>query len=607
MIDAIKEIGEYAVKGNLTKDNFLDGICIKLKDKYENKKGEEIEKCIVFLNFNTQTKKISVESEPVNCRNVNGNSGKKYLWVGNFKGNKPQMNTTTNNLNNLLTKTLPLINDKINPKLDINDFFHKKEYKSKTDSIYYIKTDKFDFSENNFKKLKEIEIKLNDLKTENELKKGIKILIKELTNNLPEDVALYTIKIDNQLICQTEGYRDIIFNAKIETLFDKDGDYKNNFQKGVCSICGKEKETTSNATNLDFKFYNSDKLGFSSNLDGKFTNNYNICKDCYQYLMIGERCINENLRSWFGGMPIYILPKITYKTGKLNFEKFIKDVNNTTNSIKNISSVSEFLEDRNYNFIINYLFYRSSGQSDFKLFKLIEDVSPVRLKEIRKKEEEISNLIKSDYGNNNNLKIDMDRIYYSIPLKLSKDKKSIGSSRYLNIIDSIFSGTKIDYRFLINQFTEVIRIIKFERESYNISTNDNFVNKILQLNFLLLFIKKLNILNINIEKNIMDEDIKEMTSKDILNYWEKLEIYNDDSKKALFLLGYLIGKIGNVQKNKEIKNKPILNKINFQGMGTEKLIRLSNDIFEKLIQYKTKKGEILLNFSENNSPEPRKA
>jgi len=99
----------------------------------------------------------------------------------------------------------------------------------------------------------------------------------------------------------------------------------------------------------------------------------------------------------------------------------------------------------------------------------------------------------------------------------------------------------------------------------------------------------------------MDEDIKEMTSKDILNYWEKLEIYNDDSKKALFLLGYLIGKIGNVQKNKEIKNKPILNKINFQGMGTEKLIRLSNDIFEKLIQYKTKKGEILLNFSENNN------
>lgn len=96
----------------------------------------------------------------------------------------------------------------------------------------------------------------------------------------------------------------------------------------------------------------------------------------------------------------------------------------------------------------------------------------------------------------------------------------------------------------------------------------------------------------------MDKQRKEhitdgMIPKDILGYWENLEIYQDNQKKGLFLLGYLIGEIGKQQEVKEIKNKPILNKLNFQGMGKEKLIRLSNDVLEKLKQYK------LLDFNEN--------
>jgi len=51
------------------------------------------------------------------------------------------------------------------------------------------------------------------------------------------------------------------------------------------------------------------------------------------------------------------------------------------------------------------------------------------------------------------------------------------------------------------------------------------------------------------------------------------------------LLGYLVGEIGNAQSGAGHKKKPILDKINFQGMGTDKLMRLSNDVLEKLRQY----------------------
>ncbi len=95
------------------------------------------------------------------------------------------------------------------------------------------------------------------------------------------------------------------------------------------------------------------------------------------------------------------------------------------------------------------------------------------------------------------------------------------------------------------------------------------------------------------DKQKNDHFTDDLIPKDISEYWENLEIYQDNQKKGLFLLGYLIGEVGSKQSSQQIKNKPILNKINFQGMGTEKLNRLSSDVLEKLKQYK------LLDFKEN--------
>ena len=76
-----------------------------------------------------------------------------------------------------------------------------------------------------------------------------------------------------------------------------------------------------------------------------------------------------------------------------------------------------------------------------------------------------------------------------------------------------------------------------------------------------------------------------MLPKEILDYWSDVALYGEEQKRALFLLGYLVGAIGNAQSATGHKTKPILDKINFQGMGVEKLIRLSNDVLEKLNQY----------------------
>jgi CRISPR-associated protein Csh1 len=487
----------------------------------------------------------------------------------------------------------------------VNEFFIKKEYtnKNKKESIYYINPYKFNFSDKTLENLKDIENKLIISNTKEEVNEAINNFTRAITKNLlstinlnADKVSLYTIKIDNVLICQREEYMNMIFNVKIEMLFNENGDYKDNFQKGICSICGKLKETTSNATNLDFKFYMTDKLGFSSNLDGRFTKNYNICKNCYQYLMIGENCINGYLRTQIGRLNTYVIPSFLFKINKLDIKEFSEYIKSSTNSIINMTSLSGFqkqlerfkeYEAEKNNFIINYLIYQKS-KSEFKILKLIKDVPPSRLNFIRNKEQEISNLIDDNYGGNRKLKIDLNQIWSCIPIKKGRKGSYTEFSRYLDIIDAIFSNTRIDYDFLINQFIEVIRIVKFEREGYNISSKLGFTNKIFQLNFLLLFVKKLNILgglNMNEMNNVNIKGIGNFLPEEILDYWRDTEIYSNEYRKVLFLLGYLLGVIGNAQNTKDIKKEPILNKINFQGMGAEKLVRLANDVLEKLRQY----------------------
>jgi len=602
---------------------FLHGISQKLDEK-----KEEIKQYVVILNFNTNTGKIEIDSEEVNAGGKG--SGRKYLWVGNFKGNKPAVNVTSNGIDNILTKSLPIMRDRVDKKLKddtetvLNEFFNKKDYveKYKTVSNYYVKLDKFDFSDEVLEKLKEIENALISANTKKQIKRYIKSLIKEIEKNVcsslnlkSNNISLYTIKIDNILVCKTEQYINLIFNEKMGILFNETGGYKDNFQKGICSTCSKENvATTSNTTNLDFKFYMTDKLGFSSNLDGKFIKNYNICKDCYQYLMIAENFIRGNLRTKIGGLNSYVIPHFSNKVDELDINKFSKYIKFSTNSIVSLKSLKHFqrelerfreYESEKNNFIINYLFYRPSAQGDFKILKLIKDVPPSRLDFIRRKGEEISNLVDDNYGWDRKLKIDLNQIGDCIPTKKGKKGYNSGSSRYLDILNGVFSDEKVDYNFLINQFTEVIRIIRFERDGYNIWDSKNkiykaklyFTNKILQLNFLLLFFRKLGILggmNMNEISNKSVEDIENLLPKEIVGYWRDMETYRDDSKKALFLLGYLIGEIGNAQSGTGNKKRPILNKVNFQGMGSEKLIRLSNDVLEKLRQ-----NNNILQYNEN--------
>ncbi|MCZ7360750.1 MAG: TIGR02556 family CRISPR-associated protein [Candidatus Methanoperedens sp.] len=643
MIEAIKNIGEF-INAKEGKEKLLENLCIKLPLEKRNNKGESIKQRIVILNFDETNGKIICEIEA-----VKEESGKEYLWLGNNPGNKPQIFLTSKNIDYLLEDSIANIQNKVEGNLKeslkkvLNEFFIRENGKCT------IKPEKFIFIDERKKFIedklgtvknrletantkKEIDSIIKDIKnicsdieekfevspksSSEELKNKIlskldelnKIDIKDLLLKIYKDkrkkfiedlldskslttdgVSIYSVKLNNDLLIKREEYRAMLFDEKIGCLFDiNNKNYKKNLLKeGRCSLCDKTNiQTTSNATNLNFKFYMTDKIGFSSDFDGKFTKNFNICKECYMDLMAGERFIDNNMKTYIGGLRLYIIPTLLFKNADLNFVALSNSIKHLNNAIVNLNSLSkldrqiiefkEFKDEKN-NFIINYLFYRK-GKSDFKVLKLIKDVPPSRLTLINNKEFQIDQLIKESYKDNKIFKIDLRSIYYAIPIS----DNDVAYSKFLEVLDAIFSDRKIDYSFLIDQFAEIIRIIHFAQNGYNISPKSSLEFKTIQLNFASLFFNKLNLLR-GLKMNESKGNIA--VPEEITKFWNDIGTY-DDPRKALFLLGYIVGNVGNRQYKSGHETKPILNKINFQGMNIQTIIRLTNDIFEKLAQYK---------------------
>lgn len=628
------------------KEKLLENLCIKLPLNKPNIKREEIKQHIVILNFEETKGKIACEIEDVKEESgkeylwLGNNPGNKsqifftsknidYLLENSIANIQEKVD---GGLKEILKKVLnefficengsytikpekfifvdekkKIIEDKlvaVNNRLETANT--KKEIDSVIKDIKNICADieeKFEVSP----KSSSEEIKNKILSKLNELnkldikylllqiykdKKKRKKFIGDLLNSkslTTDSVSIYSLKLNNDMLIKREEYRTMLFYEKIDCLFDTNNkNYKKNSLKASrCSLCDKANvQTTSNATNLNFKFYMTDKIGFSSDFDGKFTKNFNICKECYMDLMTGERFIDNNMKTYIGGVRLYVIPTLLFKNADLNFIKLSDSIKHLNNAIINHNSLSKFdkqinefkeFKDEKNNFIINYLFYRK-GKSDFKVLKLIKDVPPSRLSIINDKELQINRLIKEGYNDNKTFKIDLRGIYYTIPI----GDNDVAYSKFLEVLDAIFSDRKLDYSFLIDQFAEIIRVLHFARNGYNISPKSSLEFKTIQLNFVLLFFNKLNLLR-GLKMNESKGNIA--VPEEITKFWNDIGTY-DDPKKALFLLGYIVGNVGNRQYLSNHKTKPILNKINFQGMNIQTIIRLTNDIFEKLTQYK---------------------
>jgi len=601
MLEAIREIGAEIIKG--TDVDLIDNLILDFPPEVK-----KVKQHIVILNYDVFDKTIKFEPQEISDQ-----IRQDYLWVGSADASRsPQIYFTVkaNNVGHLLSQAIPNVLQRCEKGGELYSLLHLAreelfiDLKFSGKNKYILNGEKVGLLEKGHIKRCLREGK-NENKKDNaifkEILKSLEAgLLKRLKSEIrftKKEIGLITLKINGRIMAQKDEYRSIIVKEKIDSIFHEN--------KKICSCCNKSRPFTDKPKFAKAKSalgsYITDKYGFSSELSGVYANRFSICKDCYKKILVGEIFVRNKLSSRLGGLNVYIVPKFLFLAdiGKKRISAWADYVIYTFNTVKTYKNL-EYLENRLEEFremeslhntlTLNFFFWQQGTGSETKIQKLIVNVAPTRLLEITRVSNQIGDIGGEFFGESNLWRIDLQCIYYLIPLRERKSKGEtwLEYRKLLHLYDSILTGKPVSLSFLVNQFVLLARIFRFEQfETYQLRKPEQpnrvdraLVNSILQANLLLCFLRKLKLIfgggPMNHNSLSIDDETKIFIQ----------EMQYDEPRVAMFLLGTLIGSIGNAQYNSESKKKSILNKITFQGMNKNKVIRVSNEIFEKLIEYK---------------------
>lgn len=596
MIDGLIQIGGALPVKEGSLSNLIQEVNNIKKNKLLN---------VLKINFDLENDKLSFD---VN-EEMDSSTAKKYNYIGSASGpNSPQWYVSSTMINYHLTETIfNLSKQSLGYELD-------KKVKKVLENYYYLVDEslgnKYKYALNIEKynissiKMEDIytRVKKDKIKDEVDPKSGvigkaiISIISKEIENYFKKnydmklnDFGLFTLFIDGEPVAENKEY---IFEA----IKSKEPKFKaSKVDKGSCSICGSKEEVSMDMTKTKVKLYTTNLNIFASNIDKKnYYKNMQMCKTCISKYLAGENYMQNRLGTKLSTFDVYIVPQFIYGEPLNEFElnKVTERIVKSFNTVKSFAGIEEMREDivnildfkdSNGYFYLNFLFYKSS-QASTKVQALIKDVNPSIFQMLAEATIKSYEDFRDSLGAGLKIQADLQTVYLMNPIRLSKGNPS----QYRNLLqtyDSILTNKKLSKRKIVRNIVDCIKIIRFNKESYNINTEKNRLEfYLIRANMYIRFLEYINCLKGGVELVVEDLNVKE----ELKSFIEKM--CYDEEQTAMFLLGALIGEIGNVQyKKNEGGNKPILNKINFNGMDKSKIIRLTKDVFNKLNQEKIRR------------------
>jgi CRISPR-associated protein Csh1 len=382
-----------------------------------------------------------------------------------------------------------------------------------------------------------------------------------------------SVKIDDKYLGDMDFFRkifDLCLSQRIAKSSSKDK---------TCSICGERKDTVSARTHV-YQFDTDDKPGFITGFrKDNYWKNIPVCQDCRELLQRGRNLIENKLTFKFYGLKYQLIPKVLL--GGSEVIKEILDILSDTH--KNISlkerivkrltddenEILEYLSEKEDVLTLNFLFLKSEKSAE-RILLLIEDVFPSRLKTIFDAKRYVDELFNGEFN------FGKVRTFF---FKSDQDKKEIDLDKYfLEIVDSVFRGRKIDFKFLVKFFMQNIR-----KDFIN---DYNYLFKIRDAMMCMAFFEKLGLINfeeVNMEQNIFDE---------VFNRYGKS--LNSPEKRGIFLLGVLTQMLLNKQFI-ERGSKPFMKKLKSLKMDEKDIKALLPEVQNKLEEYETfDKGKRLI-------------
>ncbi len=428
-----------------------------------------------------------------------------------------------------------------------------------------------------------------------------KIINEKINLAKNEEIVLVTVAIINSELGITqsvnlgalEGYAEFLEKKLLST----DGG-----KKGINYVNGAFSENVDTPQflsryNLNYLFVTTTVNSLNNFKKKNAKKNYQIDTTAKFYLEIASKYVLNNLRTTIAGLQTVIVPRFSPKT-EIDFLSLEPKISNKIDIAFTYKDFSEEIDvnigdevDENI-FWVNFITFDSGQKKYFKIYNQITDVPYFRFLSIIGAFKEAGNQL-SNY-NKGLRNFNLYGFYKSIPVNKSKSNSKNINKAFL-LIQDILGNRKIDASDLFESYSELVRAYYYKRTGAysNISDfgKDNFDYRVNDAVFAYLTIfnalMKLGILdnhnfNKTKEATMLTESPNDFGDK-IEEFFKKMGYSN--AQKALFYLGRMLNAIAYQQSEKNHKSKPILNKLNFNGMDKKEIIDLQYDLFEKARQY----------------------
>ena len=236
-------------------------------------------------------------------------------------------------------------------------------------------------------------------------------------------------------------------------------------------------------------------------------------------------------------------------------------------------------------FWVNYIAFESDGNS-FKIMNHIKDVNSAYLKKL------IEVFGRTDFEFRRYLGdrsyFNLQSIYRIIPVRDGQKSKV---NPVLNLFKDILEQKSVQQEVLFDHFITLALCHWYSRHRAfpNVRKIDSFdfaiKDAVFKYSALIYALKQLNLIDMETEKKQEEtnETVKSEFQQRVDGFFEKMEY--DEAEKAIFYLGRVLSSVAYAQYKKGHESKPVLNKINFNGMDAPSVVRLSLDLAEKTRQY----------------------
>ncbi|MEG0307885.1 MAG: TIGR02556 family CRISPR-associated protein [Clostridium sp.] len=563
MINAIRDIGKVEVDKIMGDDKFLQ---IFTEDFSKGTKYDKVLEIVLTLS------KDKVSFKEINSREYDDELKFKYLYrTGSSRG--ADLTPTAK-----ITEPRKTYTNKIIAALE--------------QAVEYCE-DKFDEE----KELLKLILECLSKEEKNTIIKGVEDSFNSIPKNERYVVLTVVVDIDRvkKYVGDFEVFKERIRNIPISKFY-----YSATYNKEVkgekckCSICNEIKEEVYGLAS-PFAFYTIDKPGYIS---GDFNyekawRNYPVCKECAIELELGKNYMDQYLQLNFYGRKFYLIPKLIFPN-KLNaiLRKYRSSFGRDEfKKAKDIISPEERLfkklseEDNSITFDLMFI---EENNSALNILINIEDVYPSTFSSLYNQWEEIKCM---NFFENIGY---LANFNYLNMLFNSKENNKY----FLAVVDKIIGNGKLEYNFLVS-FVNKHLIQAFKREEKDkkdefIRGEDNYGTATLRSYTFIYYLYKLDKF-----KNKGREGVEDMVREkwDLEEFGSKKEVFEDffncnkaffntNSKKCVFMIGYLCKKLINIQAKNEGGRKPFMSNLNGLNITKRDLIRLLPKIQGKLQEYK---------------------